>query len=113
MRKRIIGVLVATLFLLSLAATGMAGKKGNPRKGKYLFRKTCRQCHIENSKSKTPAKPLSPNSKTQAQWKRAFKNHSKLKCSAEWDKLSKKDLNDIFSYLHAHAYDSPSPAKCQ
>ena len=29
-----------------------------------------------------------------------------------WESLSEQDLLDMFTYLHDHAYDSPSPAKC-
>jgi len=36
-----------------------------------------------------------------------------LSCKAEWEKRSEKDLQDIFSYMYNHAFDSPSPAKCK
>ncbi len=80
---------------------------GNQRKGKYLYRKHCRVCHDGSS-----AKELSPSSKTMAEWTDTFNNYTTLKCKDEWDKLSHKDLNDIFTYLHEHAYDSPQPATC-
>lgn len=80
---------------------------GNARKGKYLYRKTCRNCH-DGSK----AKDLQPNTNTQAQWKRAFNKHERFECAEEWQKHSDSDLNDIYTYLHDHAYDSPQPATC-
>ncbi len=85
-----------------------AEKKGNDRKGKYLFRKNCRSCHVEGGS----AKELSPVSKTQAEWEKAFKEYESLSCKDEWRKLSDQDRLDIFTYLHEHAYDSPSPIKC-
>lgn len=110
MLKRSIIVLLVLSFMgagLSLALA--SGGTGNSRKGKYLYRKNCRVCHLENGK----AKELSPISKTQAQWKTTFAAQQKLPCAAEWAKLSEKDLGDIYAYLWGHAKDSPSPAKCK
>jgi len=110
MLKRILVVLMVLSFLgvgVSLAVA--AGGTGNSRKGKYLYRKNCRVCHVENGK----AKELSPISKTQAQWKATFADAKKLPCADSWAKLSDKDLADIYAYLWGHAKDSPSPAKCK
>ena len=110
MRKRITSVLIAVVFMFVFIGLGMAaGGKGNPRKGKYLYRKNCRTCHKEGGS----AKALSPIDMTQAEWKKVFDGYKNLKCKAEWEKLSEKDMTDVFSYLHGHAKDSPSPAKCQ
>ncbi len=110
MRKRITSVLIAMVFMFVFIGLGMAaGGKGNARKGKYLYRKNCRTCHKEGGS----AKSLSPIDKTQADWKKVFDGYKNLKCKAEWEKLSEKDTTDVFSYLHGHAKDSPSPAKCQ
>lgn len=102
---------VIFILVTVITAPVFAAKKGNGRKGKYLFRKQCRTCHIENGE----AKALSPISKTQAQWIAIFKDggHKKVKCQAEWAKRSEKDLRDIFTYMHDHAFDSPSPMKCK
>jgi len=91
-----------TVFAVSMAFA-MGG--GNARKGKFLYRKNCRSCHGQT------ASDLSPSSKTQAEWTAMFSDTSKIKCSPEWT-VDEKDLNDIFSYLHDYAKDSPSPAKC-
>ncbi len=109
MIKRITSMLVVVIFLLGSIGLVMAAGKGNPRKGKYLYRKNCRACHKDGA----TAKPLSPIDKTQAEWQKVFDEQEKLACKDEWKKLSEKDLLDIYSYLHGHAYDSPSPAKCQ
>ncbi|AMK09814.1 MAG: c-type cytochrome [Pseudodesulfovibrio sp.] len=91
-----------TVFAVSMAFA-MGG--GNARKGKFLYRKNCRSCHGQT------ASDLSPASKTQAEWTAMFSDTSKIKCSPDWT-VNEKDLNDIFSYLHDYAKDSPSPAKC-
>ena len=102
--KLILAVATAliTVFAVSMAFA-MGG--GNARKGKFLYRKNCRSCHGQT------ASDLSPASKTQAEWTATFSDTSKIKCSPEWT-VDEKDLNDIFSYLHDYAKDSPSPAKC-
>lgn len=113
MFKRMGSILMVMVFLIGSISIVMAAGKGNPRKGKYLFRKNCRICHKEGATGDKVGKPLSPISKTQAEWQKVFDEHGKLECNDQWSKLSEKDSLDIFSYLHGHAYDSPSPAKCE
>ncbi|SOB58629.1 Cytochrome c family protein [Pseudodesulfovibrio profundus] len=98
----IVSTLLISIFAFS-AAFAMGG--GNARKGKFLYRKNCRSCHG------TSASDLSPSSKTQAQWTATFADTGKIQCSGDWT-ISEQDLNDIFTYLHDYASDSPSPAKC-
>ena len=103
---------IAAIIMVFIAVTigvAMAEGKGNARKGKYLFRKTCRSCHMEGGS----AKDLSPVSKTQAEWQIVFDNIGKLECKGEWAKLSEKDNLDVYEHLYGHAFDSPSPAKCK
>ena len=83
MVKKIIIMAITMAFLAVSIGVVMAGKKGNARKGKYLFRKTCRICHLEGGS----AKDLSPVSKTQAEWQKVFDGIDALKCKAEWAKL--------------------------
>ena len=109
MFKRIFTMLLALTVVAGSIGLSLAADNGNSRKGKYLFRKSCRSCHVENGS----AKELSPIDFTQAQWKKFFADPSGLKCKDQWAKLSKDDLNDIFTYMHDHAKDSPSPAKCK
>ena len=111
-RKKIIATILMTTFLVSFVgivfAAGPFTTDGNDRKGKYLYRKNCRSCHDGSG-----AVELSPNSKTQAQWERAFEKYERLDCVEEWNKLEQSDLNDIYTYLYGHAYDSPTPATCE
>lgn len=113
MKKTIIGAL-ALLLTLSLIGVVMGAEKGNSRKGKYTYRNVYKSCFERGAvESKKP--PLSPDTKTQAQWTRVFdkEEFDQFGCKEEWSALSDKELNDIYSYLHDHAADSPSPAKCK
>jgi len=113
MNQRICSIVLIVVFLLTFIGLAMAGGKGNARKGKYLYRKNCRICHKEGATGDKVGKPLSPISKTQAEWQQVFDNYKELACKAAWEKLSEKDLRDIYAHLWGHAFDSPSPAKCQ
>jgi hypothetical protein len=112
-KKQLLASILVALFIASTIGIAMAADQftntGNDNKGKYLYRKNCRACHHPGG----TAKDLSPNSKTQAQWQRTFNAYEKLACKDEWKKLSQGDLNDIYTYLFNHAYDSPQPATCE
>lgn len=108
--KRMTMIKIFTVLLVMVfSSVALAAGDGNQRKGKHLYRKVYKECHGED------ARPVSPDSKTQAQWVRFFKkkDFTDFGCKEKWDALSEDDLNDIMSYLHAHAFDSPSPAKCK
>ncbi len=112
MRKRGVFFLIFIFLFLFVSINFVVAQEGfspngNERKGKYLYRKYCRKCHDGST-----AKELSPNSKTMEQWKKVFENYKDLECKDEWEKIRHKDLNDIFTYLYKHAYDSPQPATC-
>jgi len=109
MCKKCLLIIMAIGFVFALIGTGTAFEQGNDRKGKYLFRKNCRSCHQDGA----TATPLNPNSKTQAQWERAFERYERLECADQWKALGDSDRTDILTYLHGHAFDSPSPATCE
>lgn len=113
MAKKMFLALLMVLLVSSTAGLSAAPGKGNPRKGKYLFRKTCRVCHKEGASGKMAGKPLNPIDKTQAEWTKVFEKIDKLACKEQWGKLSERDLKDIFAHLHGHASDSPNPARCR
>ena len=101
-----------TLLLLGLllAAIGttsaLAIDGGNPRKGKYLFKKNCKTCHAEGAE----AADLTPLSKTMSQWDRAF---SKKKLGPKClEGLSEQEILDINQFLFDHAADSAQPETC-
>ncbi len=107
-RKSVL-IFLAIGFVFVMIGTSPAVEKGNERKGKYLFRKNCRSCHQEGQ----TAASLNPNTKTQAQWERAFERFERFECADEWKELSEPERGDIFAYLYNHAFDSPSPATCE
>ncbi len=114
MKKKVLIWTMAFAAICVLSGTALAGSKGNQRKGKYIYRKVYKECHAAG-KVDSPRPILSPDAKTQAQWKRVFdkKDFDQFGCPEQWSKLSEKELRDIFAYLYAHAADSPSPAKCK
>ena len=114
MIKKVFLTLMAVVFVFGTVGMSFALDKGNKRKGKYTYRKVYKACFERGAiESKTP--PLSPADKTQAEWTTIFesKDLGQFKCEEEWGKLSEKDMNDIYTYMHDHAFDSPSPAKCK
>ena len=114
MTKKLTLILLSSIICFSFVSVSMASSEGNKRKGKYTYRKVYKKCHARGEVAS--AKPiLNPDAKTQDQWQRAFdkEKFEEFKCGEEWASLSEKDLMDIFAYLHAHAADSPTPAKCK
>ena len=114
MTRKVIVTLMALFFVFSAVGVSFALDKGNKRKGKYTYRKVYNACYERGAiESKTP--PLSPADKTQAEWTTVFdsKDFEQFKCQEEWGQLSEKDVTDIYTYMHDHAFDSPSPAKCK
>jgi len=109
MRKRAFMTIVTLISVLCFIGVGMAADEGNKRRGKHLYRKVYKECHGQD------ALPVSPDSKTQAQWQRVFKKkkYDVFGCEEKWQAMPEEDLRDILSYLHGHAFDSPSPAKCK
>lgn len=114
MFKKAVIATIALIFLITSVGSTIAQEKGNGRKGKYTYRKIYKTC-MERGEVESAKPPISPDAKTQAQWTRLFekKDFEDFGCKAEWDKLDEKDLMDIYAYLHDHAADSPSPAKCK
>lgn len=114
MFKKGIFAVTALIFLFSTVGVALAMEKGNKRKGKYTYRKVYKSC-MERGEVDSAKPPISPDAKTQAQWTRAFdkKDFADFGCQEEWGALSEKDLSDIYTYLHDHAADSPTPAKCK
>ena len=113
MKKTMISVL-ALLLTLSFAGSALALEKGNKRKGKYTYRKVYKAC-FERGEAESNVPPISPADKTQAEWTSVFesKKFEMFGCNEEWAQLSETEVTDIYTYLHDHAFDSPTPAKCK
>jgi cytochrome c5 len=101
-------LLIALLLVAFAASSVLAAEGGNPKKGKYLFKKHCKTCHVEGGQSEA----LTPLSKTQAQWDRFFERDKHEKKPEVLEGLSEQDLKDIQQFLFDHAADSPQPQTC-
>ncbi len=110
----ITGILVLFTLGSICAAFATEGPAGNKRKGKYTYRKVYKSCN-ERGEVESAKPLLNPDAKTQAEWTGLFdkKDFKAFKCAEEWGQLDDKALLDIYTYLHAHASDSPTPAKCK
>ena len=104
--KSLIKSVVFLSLVTFIATSALAADGGNPRKGKHLFKKTCKTCHSSGG----DGGEVTPMTKTQAQWDRMFKK--KKHGEEEWKNLSEQDLKDIQQFLFDHAADSPQPQTC-
>lgn len=95
--------LVALVTNLVVAADG-----GNPKKGKHLFKKDCKSCHVAGAEGGE----VTPLSKTQAQWDRFFESDKHSKKPEMFKEIPEQDLKDIQQFLFDHAADSDQPQTC-
>ena len=112
--RKLIMLVVAAIFLMTSVGAALAMEQGNKRKGKYTYRKVYKSCNQRGEVDNTKP-PLNPSDKTQAEWEALFDNRdfTEFGCMDEWNSLSDKEITDIFTYLYAHASDSPTPLKCK
>ena len=104
--KLLVKLLTTIAIVALLATTAFSAEGGNPRKGKALFKKTCKECHSKGA----AAGEVTPLTKTMSQWDRFFE---KQQHNPEGLKgLSEQDLKDIQQFLFDHAADSPQPETC-
>ncbi len=105
-------LVLAAVLGLGVFATAAGAAGGNPNRGKSLFKSTCKTCHVKGG----DAKDLTPMSKTQAQWERAYKNTFEAMARRVEKKNNKalkpSELDDIRTFLVAHAADSDQPETC-
>ena len=98
---------IITLTLLALTTSfALAAEGGNPKKGKYLYKKSCKTCHVAGSEGGE----LTPLSKTQAQWDRFFEKNGEG-CPGHAD-AAESDLKHVQQFLFDHAADSDQPETC-
>ena len=114
MQRKLLTTILAVFLSISFIGASFAMDQGNKRKGKYTYRKVYKAC-FERGEVSSVKPTLNPDAHSQADWTALFeaKNFEEFGCKDEWSTLSEKDLTDIYSYLHAHASDSPTPAKCK
>lgn len=104
--KNLLKPFIALLLVAMFTTTALAVDGGNPRKGKHLYKKSCKTCHSAGDE----AGELTPMSKTMKQWDRVFEK--KKHDQDAWKDLSEQDLKDINQFLYDFAADSPQPATC-
>lgn len=100
-------VFIACLALLTFVATS-AFARVNWRKGRYIFKKNCRTCHVAGGS----AKALSPTVKTKAQWDRFIETDKHQADPEAFKKLSDDDIKALQLFLEKFSADSPQPATC-
>jgi cytochrome c5 len=100
---------IAILATITFCATAvLAAEGGNPKKGKYLYKKECKTCHVAGAEGGA----LTPLSKTMSQWDRFFDRDKHQAKPEVWTGFSEKDLKDIQQFLFDHAADSDQPQTC-
>jgi mono/diheme cytochrome c family protein len=104
-----LSVLVAGIAIVAFAVTASVGAEGgNSRKGKHLYKKTCKVCHVDGAEGGE----LTPLSKTQSQWDRWFKKKKAKHNPEPFAPLSDQDVLDVHQFLYDHAADSDQPETC-
>jgi mono/diheme cytochrome c family protein len=103
-------IIIVSILVLCFAIDIGLAQKVNPQKGKMLFVKNCRSCHIQDGK----AKPLYGGRRKQADWQAAFAKgkYMTYPCKETWQKLSNQDIEDILSYFMEEASDGVMPRGC-
>lgn len=100
-------LLMVGLILVAFCVTSaLAVEGGNPKKGKYLFKKNCKTCHTDGAEGGV----ITPLNKTMSQWDRFFDKNKHPE--GAWDDFAEKDLLDINQFLFDHAVDSDQPETC-
>jgi mono/diheme cytochrome c family protein len=106
--KKIATTVAFLAFISFSTGAALAADGGNPKKGKYLYKKSCKSCHVDGEEGGV----LTPLSKTMRQWDRFFeKDGHKAKADA-WKQFSEQDIKDIQQFLFDHAVDSDQPETC-
>ncbi len=105
----LLGVLTVIVLIVSavLPDDALGAGKGNERKGKYFFKKVCKECHGQDGS----AAELTPMSKTAAQWE-AFFAAGKHGDKALSEVVEEENIVHIEAFLVNHAADSDQPETC-
>jgi mono/diheme cytochrome c family protein len=105
---KLMKVLIVMMLVVFATTAVFAAEGGNSRKGKYLFKKNCKACHVADAEGGE----VTPLSKTQKQWDRFFEKDKHKNNPDAWGKFSDKDIKDINQFLYDHAVDSDQPETC-
>jgi cytochrome c5 len=103
--KRLLQILTVIIVVVALASPVVAA---SARKGKKVFKKSCKTCHTK----KGEGGKLSPPQKTQAQWRLYFKKDHHSDKPEIWEGMSKKDQKNLLKFFLDFALDSDQPETC-
>ncbi len=109
--RKTIRILLALLCCMAFLSTGMimAEGQGSDKKGKFYFKKTCKECHATDGEGGK----VSPLSKTMSQWERYFKKGLHKNKTEKLEQVVPADqLIHIQTFLVNHAADSDQPETC-
>ena len=102
LRSLLFGLLIAAVS----ANCALAIEGGDARRGKFLVKNQCKDCHREGD----AAGNVTPLSKTMQQWDRFFEKNQHPQ--VPFFDFTEKELLDINQYLFNHAVDSDQPETC-
>ena len=109
MKKGLKLSILTLCFAVSASAVLLPAAGGSETKGKYYFKKTCKPCHTKGAEGGE----VTPLSKTTAQWTDYFAKGKHAKGQAQLASvMDEAKLQDVVTYLEAHASDSPQPETC-
>ncbi len=111
--KRLLQILTILVVVAALASPVVAASS---RKGKKVFKKSCKTCHTRRGEGGK----LSPLQKTMAQWRIYFKRDQHADKSEVWqgDKsevwqgMSEKQQKDLLKFFLDFALDADQPETC-
>ena len=106
--KKIATTVAFLAFISFSTSAALAAEGGNPKKGKYLYKKSCKTCHVDGERGGA----LTPLSKTMGQWDRFFEKEEPKAMEEAWKQFSEQDLKDVQQFLFDHAVDSDQPETC-
>jgi len=103
--KRLVQICTIVLLVSALALPAAAASS---RRGKKVFKKTCKTCHTRRGEGGK----LSPLQKTQAQWRIYFRRDRHKDQPDIWQGMNKKQKKDLLKFFLDFALDSDQPETC-
>lgn len=103
--KRSMSLMIIVTLILAVASVSYAASS---RRGKKVFAKVCKECHVKGSE----AGKLKPSEKTMSQWRRFIKKNKHTGGAEIIDNLSKKDRRNLQKFLLEYALDADVAETC-
>ena len=103
--KRFISLFMVIAMVFALTSVSYAASS---RRGKKVFNKVCKSCHVRGSE----AGKLKPSKKTMSQWKR-FVNKNKHSADEKvLEDMADKDRKNLMKFLQDYALDADTAETC-